>query len=93
VGYYIETPGQSKGKAEAIIREHGGRMLLHAPATLSQLEEGEALVCVVDNGPFEAAAFCYSEEELTEFASPDPRRRQWLAMDRAKACELTGYKD
>ncbi len=93
MGYYIEIPGQVRGKALAITELYGGRRILHAPASLSQLEENEALVCVVHNQFFEAAAFCYNEEEVTEFASPDGREKEWIVMDRAKACELSGYKD
>ena len=92
MGYYIEIPGQVRGKALAIIELHGGRRILHAPASLCQLEDNEALVCVVHNQFFEVAVFCYNEKKVTEFASPDGRAKEWLVMDRAKACELSGYK-
>ena len=92
MGYYIETPGKLKGKAKAIMEEHGAHRILYAPVSLVQVGEGKAVICVVDNGMFEAAAFCYSDEELAVFAQQDERRKDWLIMDWAKACELTGYR-
>jgi hypothetical protein len=48
---------------------------------------------VVDNGPFEAAGFCFSEKELEEFGRPgDHRPKVWVAMDWKRASELSGYK-
>lgn len=91
MGYYIETPGQNHDKAQAILDAHGGRRLTGAPASLSQFEGNEAVICVMDNGAFEAAAFCYSEEELAEFARPDGRPKEWLIIDKTRACELTGF--
>ena len=91
MGYYIEVPN-NKGKAQQIIKLHGGR-IIPAPVPLDTLSDNEAIICVVDNGPFEAAGFAYSEKELDEFSRPDGRPRTWVIMDRAKACELTGFKE
>ncbi len=92
MGYYIEVPNV-KGKAQQVIDIHGAELLERAPLSLSDIPPDRAVICVVDNGPFEAAAFAYNDMELREFARPDPRPKQWLLMDRAKACELTGFKD
>lgn len=89
MGYYIEVP-QHKGKAQQIIDLHGARWSPDVPS-FKDIKEDEAIICVVDNGPFEAAAFVYNEDELAEFARPDGRPKYWLIMDRAKAEELTGY--
>ena len=49
-------------------------------------------ICVVNNGPFEVAALCYSNEEFKCFSNPhDLRPKKWYLMDRAKAFELAGY--
>jgi hypothetical protein len=49
------------------------------------------LVCVVENGPFDAALFCYKKEEFEVAAdSQDKRPKRWLIY--SKAAELSGYK-
>lgn len=45
-------------------------------------------MCVVDNGPFEAAAIGYDEKELDRFKRPDDRPKRWLILTKAKAIEL-----
>lgn len=70
MGYYIEVP-ENHGKAQQIVDIHGGTILERMPETFADIPEGQALICVVDNGPFEAAAFCYNEEEFAAFNTPD----------------------
>lgn len=38
------------------------------------------MVCVVDNGFFGAAAYCYSEQEWKEFKHDCGRRKQWFVL-------------
>ncbi len=93
MGYYIEGT-EDKGKARQILDLYGGRVVSGVPS-FKDLKPDEAIICVLDNGSFEAAGFAYDERELAVFAAPDrlgPQRpRTWLIMDRKKACELTGY--
>ena len=92
MGYYIEAPS-NKGKAEWLCSTHEGTLLQHAPSSLRELPEGKGLVCVVDNGPFEAAGFIFSDSELRVFSSPSNYRpKKWVVMDKAKAAELSGYR-
>ena len=70
MGYYIEVPSL-KGKAEQIRKILGGEVLEKRPKSFADVPQGKALICVVDNGQFEAAAFCYSEREFREFAASD----------------------
>lgn len=95
MGYYIDVPNR-KGKAQQIVDLHGGRILPHAPIW-GDAGADEAIICVLDNGPWEAAGFAYNERELERFAEPDlytqQRPRIWLVMNRTKACKLTGYKE
>lgn len=91
MGYYIQT-GQSHRKAAYIIENFGAREI-EQPTSLFDVLATEAIICVVGNPGFEAAAFAYKESELAEFSIPDGRPRTWLAMDKDKACELTGYKE
>lgn len=41
------------------------------------------LVCVVDNGPYAAAAHAYNNREYEEFKSPCGRRKQWFILEDA----------
>jgi len=91
VGYYIEVP-KNKGKAQQIVELYGGRIVLNPPL-FEDIEPGEAIICVVDNGPYEAAGFCYNQDELYAFTHMDGRRRVWVVMNRQKVCELTGYEE
>ena len=94
MGYYIDVP-ENKGKAQQIIELHGGRILPHIP-DFGDAGPNEAIICVLDNGHWEAAGFAYNEGELERFVAPDfygPNRpRTWLIMDRKKACKLTGFR-
>ncbi len=95
LGYYIEVP-ERKGKAEQIIVMYGGRILDEQPEW-SDILGCDAIICVIDNGPWEAAGFAYDEKELDRFAEPDSngpqRRRTWLLMDRLTASKLSGYRE
>ena len=91
MGYYIET-GSAHGKAQAIVNEHGARIVT-LPEAEKALKEGKGVVCAVFNGAFDAAAFIYSEREMEDFSwGGDRRPKQWLVMDRALAEKLSGYK-
>lgn len=91
MGYYIQTP-ENHGKADYLVREHGAEVVDDVPAW----SDDYAIVCVVDNGAFEAAGYAFSPRELMAFAAQDrggyQRPRTWLKMDKAKAQELSGYK-
>lgn len=93
MGYYI-NPGVVWGKAEAICQQYGGQEIADPPEFLSEVPEGKALICVVSNGFFDVAAFCYNERELQEFTwSQDTRPKTWLHIDWSKAVELTGLPE
>lgn len=93
MGYYInEINGEeapNKGKADFILARAYDAQLLPAPPT----EWQEGLVCIVDNGVFDAAGYAYDENEMQAFLRPDSgkqRPRQWLLVPEAKA--IVGYK-
>jgi len=88
MGYYIET-GTNHCKASLICREHGG-VIIPRPINYSDVPKGKALICVVTNPYFEAAAFCNTEQEFKEFTLvSDTRPKTWLLIDWKKACKLT----
>jgi len=91
--YYIQTPGNHHNKARIIAEQHGGTLLAKAPRTYADIPADKALVCVVDNGPFEAAAVAVDEGEFKVFTDPlEERPRQYVVIDKAKAYELSGYE-
>jgi hypothetical protein len=78
MGYYIET-SSFKNKAQWIL-EHCvlSQGMIRRPETVP---EGFVPVCVVDNGPFEAAAIAYDMREAVVFDMPtDTRPKQWLLI-------------
>lgn len=92
MGYYIQAPS-NKGKADFIVNEYGAE-IVGTDTEVPEWDKEKAIICVVDNGLFEAAGYAYSPTELTDFALPDrgPQRpRIWLKMDRQKAEELSGF--
>lgn len=92
MGYYIQVP-QNKGKAQQLVDLYGAEILPRMPATFADIPEGKALICVVDNGPFEAAGLCYSEREFEAFDAMDKgdqRSRTWVLMERVLAFQLAG---
>jgi hypothetical protein len=95
MGYYINhlpngTPLPAIGKADSLVRA-GAKPILVPPA---QMPANEALICVCSNGPFDAAAYAFSEAERDAFNEPhDSRVKVWLTWDKATVHALTGYKE
>lgn len=55
MGYYV--PGPNHGKADHIVKNHGGQVVAK-PAKFADIPADKALICVMNNGPFEAAEIC-----------------------------------
>ncbi len=94
MGYYIEGP--SKGKAKWLMDTYDAEEIVAAPGvilTRNSVPPGKAIVCVVDNGLFEAAAYGYNNQELADFQAPwDLRPKRFIVMDEKKVQELTRFK-
>lgn len=83
MGYYIPN--------EQPLENHGAEPT-NQPKSLSEIPDGKALICQVDNGPFVANGLIYSDRELSDFTYPsDRRRKKWFLMDETIAHELSGY--
>ncbi len=92
MGYYIQT-SVIKGKAKEIVSVLGGSIVSQSEANLAMKDATKGVICVVDNGPFEAAAFCYSENEFAEFTREDDfRPKQFVVLDRKIAEKESDYK-
>lgn len=74
MGYYINPDSSPRGKAQKLVELHDATILPLEPEAFTDLPDDKALVCVVDNGPVEAAALCYSEREFEAFREPDTLR-------------------
>lgn len=91
MGYYINTDAPFM-KGLYIVSNHGGKFVSKDEAQRA-MDEGKGVVAVVDNGFFEAAGFCFNQQEFEAFTQPtDHRRKQFVVMDRQLAEKLSGYK-
>lgn len=79
MGFYLQTPS-NLDKAEQLRQLHGATDV-KTPVKPSELKDTDlALICVVKNGFFDAAAFCYNDSEYEAFNEPDGRRKDWLLL-------------
>ena len=63
------------------------------PYSYDGIPADKGLIVVVDNGMFEAAGFCYNEEEFKVFTDPrDYRHKQYVLINREDAEILSGYR-
>lgn len=97
MGYYINTINgvdlPKRAKANALIQQ-GAQLVFIVPDSIAEVPPGKALVCVVQNGPFDAAAVIIDDRELKAVANPsDGRPRSWLMMDRETAFKAANIKE
>lgn len=87
MGYYIDidskgNPLPAKGKSKALLSDG---------AIMAGAKYQENLVCVVENGSFDAAGYIYSQREFDDFNHPDDIRvKTWLIHPEAK--RLSNYE-
>lgn len=85
MGKYINFTSKGALKPDfdskcASLIEDGAVKLSTQPKTFQ-----DNLVCVVDNGMFAAAGYCYDEQEFEEFTySKDTRTKAWFIWDKVK---------
>lgn len=88
MGKYIET-GTTKGKTNWIRDNLGGKIVSQNMA--KDLVATKCVIVVVDNGPFEAAAWAFSPAEFEAFTYPDDHRpKQFVVIDGAKKDQAEG---
>lgn len=80
MGKYINetsdgTPLGSRGKVQQLLADG---------AKLTDATWKPNLICVIDNGLFEAAAYMYSQPEFEEFNAIDDRPKTWLIHEDAE---------
>ncbi len=92
MGYYIQC-NEPTNKAQQLMEIPGTEIIQSGVPAWSEIPNHKALVCVVQNGLFDAAGLIHSEGELEAFSLPhDVRFKTWLLMDKENAHELAGYK-
>lgn len=92
MGYYIQT-SSNINKARAIADAYDGTVLSTPPPTFADVPEGKALIIVVSNPMFEAAAYVYDNGEFLAFTDPnDKRPKQYVLIDKELAEIASGYK-
>lgn len=87
MGWYIET-NTAKNKAGWIVNNMHGKVQTNPHYT-----DGDYFtVCVVDNGPFEAAGVCFSELEFQAFSDIDDLRpKVYLTVPREEVYKKVPY--
>jgi hypothetical protein len=83
---YINAPEMGPlGKADILMEKYGAE---HTNAIIPQ-DSSKVLVCVVNNGPFEAAGIIDNEDELNRWLDfQDARPKVWLKMEKEQAFKL-----
>jgi hypothetical protein len=71
-------PLNARTKAVDLIKS--GANPIDEPELFNQ-HQGKAVICVVKNGPFDAAAWAFSQGELECFKRDDGRPKDWLTVD------------
>lgn len=91
MGFYIQVP-KNTHKAEQIVDLYNAE-IIPPPQSWSEIPKHHGLVCVVENSLFDAAAYCYSEEQFLKMTRiEDGRPKTWLLMDKLLAEDLSGYR-
>ena len=92
MGFYIPCR-ENRNKADQILASIPSKRISQEEAK-SHIGTDKAVVCVVDNGLFEAAAYCYNENEFEAFTlSEDNRPKIWLLIeDKDKVEKITNFK-
>lgn len=78
MGKYINGIGTTfDEKFENLSRNHAA-IVIPKPKEFT-----DNLVCLIDNGYFSAAVYCYDESEFIVFSDNDGRRKCWFSVPNA----------
>lgn len=87
MGQYLNPPGVKPDEKSKWLFENGTP--LDGPPKWKDVPADCSVICCVRNGPFEAAAVCYSPDVLEAFSLPDdPRAKSWFLLEKTKAAEV-----
>jgi len=89
MGCYVNP--RTETKEAFLLRE--GSMMQFAP-TAADITTDSVPVCLVNNGPFTAAAVAYSANELQAFTpGHDPRPKLWFKVPRTALYQVSDLKN
>lgn len=91
MGYYIQGP--NRGKADFLLAEYPEfKEITMEEAEYFQCEEKMGIAVVVENGPFDAAAYVFTDAEFEDFTDPtDPRPKRFISGPRKILEEISGF--
>lgn len=91
MGFYLQGP--TLGKADYLLAEHTDfREVTCSEAAVARAMNDNAVVVIVENGPFDAAAFAFSDDEFEDFTQAnDLRPKRFLLGPKDLVEELSGY--
>lgn len=82
MGYYINPPAQHSDLTKAeYLKELGAQEVTMEDATEAVKDPTKGVICLVDNGLFDAAAWAYDIREVAAFKHPsDKRPKRWFVL-------------
>lgn len=83
MGQYINKTSKGHGIGTSY-QQKVNNLIADGAYKIDPMVYEENLICVVDNGMFAAAAYCYSPAEYKVFSEPDGRPKTWLIHPQAK---------
>lgn len=86
----MNEPLPARGKANVLAKTEGVQEI-NCPSKYDDVSAEKAIICVVDNGMFDAAGYAYCEAEFEVFKRPDMRPKRWFLMDKRLVNRLTEY--
>lgn len=85
MGYYVNPEGKFKsGEKEKWLFANGRAVPDGDLPAWEEISKDKAMVCLINNGVFTAAAIAFKESEYHVFLTPDGRPRIWFSVDREK---------
>lgn len=86
MGFYINPTNMTK---ENWLKDNSVAVMFSPPDWKTVREKNLIPVCLVNNGPFNAAGICYSEREMNAFNLPtDEREKVWCIVPQEKIYEI-----
>lgn len=86
MGLYLEVEGPKHAKMKFL--EDNAEFVGYANEPMVRYDDvssDKKIICLVDNGPFYAAAVAYDANEMSHFMQPgDTRKKYWFVIENDK---------
>ena len=77
MGFYVEQKSKGEG---LLIHDKADQLIADGATRVDGRTFVPRMICVVDNGNFDAAAWAYNKKEHSRFQLEDGRTKQWLQV-------------